>query len=280
MRIMLKKNIAKIWKGYTKTAEFFGNDTTAKCRILTYHSVHPNHPRAVKPDDFERQMKYLADNDFKVIPLQKLLTMADSCDAEKTIILTFDDGYADNFNCAYPILRYFDLPATIFLTTRYIRSGKDQFPTSEGKLYKNLEMLTWRQVEIMSERKIDFGSHTHLHTDATTIDRSEFENQLLESRTLIKNHIQKNVELFCFPFGKEREDAADVLQKTGFKAACGTMWGTFLPGRVNLFSIPRCEIVHEDSFEDFVDKVNGCWDYIRYVHLFRKRFGRVAAVYT
>lgn len=96
--------------------------------ILIYHRVSPrrdNRPlEPLSPQSFERQMKYFSQN-FEILPLEKLakLIVKGGPLPEKAVVMTFDDGYKDNYHYAYPVLKKYNIPATIFLTTGHIGTG-------------------------------------------------------------------------------------------------------------------------------------------------------------
>ena len=282
MRHALKENLAKFWGKSKKIVNLFGSRPQGTCRILTYHSVHPHHPRSVRPTEFEKQVKFLSDNNFKVISFVELLKMHQDPNCpqnEKYVILSFDDGYADNFTYAFPILKDYGLPAAVFLATRYIKKNKNFKPADEGILYKNLEMLDWKQMEKMAAEKIEFGSHTHHHIDSGIIARNLFEKEIIISKGLIEKYLRKPVNTFSYPFGKIHPDGQAILKNNGFKTACTTSWGIFRIGTDNPLKARRCEIVNEDSIEDFRLKIEGDWDYMEYVHFLRGQVKKIAAVF-
>lgn len=121
----LKKSFAKQWKVLSKLRETAHEGSFIKnFRILMYHTIHPSCPLSIRPANFERQMKYLTDNKYRVVSLDRLQDVLDSEEKGNFIILSFDDGYADNFDYAFPILKNFNLPAIIFLATRFINQDK------------------------------------------------------------------------------------------------------------------------------------------------------------
>ncbi len=101
--------------------------TKYQVAILMYHRVSPNvapwnNSYNVHPRIFEKEIQFLIENGFNILPLEQLLDMV--CNERiahpLSISITFDDGYKDNFKYAYPILKKYNIDATIFLTTRYI----------------------------------------------------------------------------------------------------------------------------------------------------------------
>ncbi len=153
--------------------------------ILMYHHVneHKGDIVTISPSDFEKQMAYIKDN-FNTIHLNELLSYLEKGERfpPRTCVITFDDGYYDNFAYAYPILKKYNLKATIFVTTsrigekRYIYTIKDHYtanlegaimtctslPTKKGMGAGNF--LTWKELEEMEKtRIIDIQSHTVTH---------------------------------------------------------------------------------------------------------------------
>ncbi|MEW6244072.1 MAG: polysaccharide deacetylase family protein [Bacillota bacterium] len=98
--------------------------------VLGYHSVHPDHPLAVRPDMFRERIRFLKEN-FEVISLAEYVRRKLTGElTEGTAAVTFDDGYEDNYRYAYPVLKEFSCPATLFLVTRSIQNR--QGCSSEG----------------------------------------------------------------------------------------------------------------------------------------------------
>lgn len=123
---MLKKilNLA----GSMKLVDIFANGSKSKVAILTYHRISNKcddwslNPLPVK--SFKEHLKFLT-NSYNIISLDDLVDLVIKREPvqEKTVVLTFDDGYKDNYTNAYPLLQKYDIPATIFLTSKLIGSG-------------------------------------------------------------------------------------------------------------------------------------------------------------
>ena len=118
--------------------------------ILAYHSIHPHiyHPLSVSPAHFEKQLKYIATH-CNVIPLSQLVSdlKCHKTLQENTVAISFDDGYSDNYEFAFPLLKKYNLPATIFLVTNYIDKRIKVSPFAQHS-------LNFKQLEEMSAFKI------------------------------------------------------------------------------------------------------------------------------
>jgi peptidoglycan/xylan/chitin deacetylase (PgdA/CDA1 family) len=118
--------------------------------VLMYHSIaeDPGSTLSVAPENFRKQIEYLNKAGYTVISLDELVTgiLAGNRFTGKEVVLTFDDGFEDNYIKAFPLLSKYDMPAIIFLETANI-GVQDRY-------------LTWEQIRVMSKNNIAFGAHT------------------------------------------------------------------------------------------------------------------------
>jgi peptidoglycan/xylan/chitin deacetylase (PgdA/CDA1 family) len=176
--------------------------------VLMYHSIGANDRFfTVKPADFEEQMSYLHRQRFNVVSLATLEQYLKQGDIPvKTIVLTFDDGYEDNFSIAWPILRKYNFPATIFLATD-LPAKTDQ-----------LALLNSEQMKALATSGlIDFEPHTAHHLKLTKIDLTETEQEIVSSREAIDNRFTKKSAYFAYPHGRYNNQIAEMLKKLGFR---------------------------------------------------------------
>lgn len=128
--------------------------------ILVYHHVSQSTPKAtsVSPDTFRQHMQYLADN-HQVLPLEDVIKALQKNQPlpDKTVVITFDDGYKNIFENAHPILKEFAFPYTVFVNPPLI--GKANY------------QLDWQQVKLMSAENASFANHgkQHQHLDRKSV---------------------------------------------------------------------------------------------------------------
>lgn len=220
---------------YLKDKIFFGKSGS----ILMYHSIgRAKEFHVVNPNEFEWQMGYLKDKGFKIISLAELVDKikSESKIESKTVIITFDDGYEDNFLSAFPILKKFGFPASIFLTTgnidnkKYINSREVHLP-----------MLDWNQIKEMHDSGlIDFEPHTVSHPKLSEIPSDQAESEIKNSKSEIEGKLNKKCRFFCYPFGDYSAEVKKIVSDN-FDAAVTVKRG-FIGSGSNILELERNSI--------------------------------------
>jgi Predicted xylanase/chitin deacetylase len=212
--------------------------------VLMYHSVADNDEFfTVKPSEFERQMKFLKENNFEVIDLEELINL-DFEGAKNKVILTFDDGYEDNFLNVFPILKKYNFPATIFVNTDLI--GKEIIARKGTKM----KILSESQIQEMTKSGIiKFGSHSHRHLKLSKLSEAEIEKELKTSEEILEKITDQKIISLAYPYGDYDERVKNIATKF-FEILC-----TILKGQVKnknqLLELPRNSIDSKVSFSQF-----------------------------
>lgn len=203
--------------------------------ILMYHSINPaSNPYMelliVSPKIFERQMRFLKEHNYNVISLNEVAAMIKNKKKipPKTIAITFDDGYKDNYIYAFPILKKYNLPATIFIIVNEV--GRP-------------DRLSWDDIATMQAcGLITFGSHTltHPYLPDTGLERV-IEKELRDSKKILEEKLGEKVDIFCYPGGRFNPKIKEATIAAGYQAAVATKPGK---GFVNddLFALKRLRI--------------------------------------
>jgi peptidoglycan/xylan/chitin deacetylase (PgdA/CDA1 family) len=132
----------------------------------------------------------------------------------KSVAITFDDGYLDNYVNAYPYLKKCHLPATIFIATAYVQKRMHL-----GNLH--LPMLSWNEIVEMINNNINIGAHTASHPDLSRIDIQSAKREILESKIEIEKETGKKVDYFAYPYGRYENDVINLVRRLGFRCAFG-----------------------------------------------------------
>jgi peptidoglycan/xylan/chitin deacetylase (PgdA/CDA1 family) len=166
--------------------------------IISYHCISKaesgNLTMYVSPQTFEKQIKYIKDNGYTPISFGDI-NNADKI--HKPVIITFDDGYEDNFTNAYPILRKYKVKATVFLIADFI--GKPNY-------------LSISQINSMKDI-IDFESHTMSHRRLTDLNPEQMEYEISKSKTTLENLLNKKIDVIAYPYGSYNEKTIEITKK-------------------------------------------------------------------
>ncbi|MFC1466718.1 MAG: polysaccharide deacetylase family protein [Candidatus Brachytrichaceae bacterium NZ_4S206] len=207
----------------TATATPVRLPASARVPILMYHYISEPPPGAdryridlsVTPQDFERQLQYLAENGYTTISLYDLyahLTLGRSL-PPKPIVLTFDDGYRDHYEHAFPLLQKYGMRGTFFITTDFINFG-------------NPNHLTWEMVKEMSAAGMDIESHARTHRDLRNRDFQFLVWEILGPIEQITAHTGKRPRFFCYPSGRYDDAVIRMLRSVQTWAAVTTEHGS------------------------------------------------------
>ncbi len=201
-----------------------------KIPILFYHKISRPNPKAkvldlyVTPYNFRRQMRYLKWRGYKTISLDDLFKWLSFGETlpKRPIILTFDDGYEDNYTYAFPILKEFGFTATIFLITKDI-GGFSGWVDSEETIKEPI--LSWEKIKDMSDYGIDFQPHTHTHPSLPKLDEQKIREEVVVSKEIIEKELKKEADFLCYPYGHFDSKTEQVLREVGYKGALTTKRG-------------------------------------------------------
>ena len=214
--------------------------------ILMYHQIekHPkNQVLFVSPENFSSQMKFLKEKDYKVISLKELAYCLQRGERfpKKSVLITFDDGYRNNYTNAYPVLKKYGFPATIFLIVK--RIGKEGY-------------LSYKEIEEMKNGGIDFGSHTLGHPNLTQISTVGARKEILLSKKILEKRLKEPIDFFCYPYGATNEKVAEIVRDSGYKMAfCTKGRGDRFP-YYDLYTIPRIRVSSRDNLLSFRIKLS------------------------
>ncbi|HMA67291.1 MAG TPA: polysaccharide deacetylase family protein [Desulfosalsimonadaceae bacterium] len=201
-------------------------------RAFVYHHVgmDEKYPStSVSEEQFRRQLAYLKNHDYTVLPLGRALDLLYSGKKvpEKTAVITLDDGYRSVWENALPLLEQFGYRATIFVATANVG----------GSNYMN-----WEQITKLQQRGFEIGNHSHSHAYFVNKPREgikeAFEADLQRSHELFRRHLNKVPELYAYPFGEYCPEMAGILKEYDYQAAAAQRSGVIYGGS-SRFALPR-----------------------------------------
>lgn len=234
-----------------------GEAVTERLPILMYHRVAPSGGAAlaqyrVTPEAFARQLAYLADNGFyTVTPDQWRRRAVDRRPLPgRAVMLTFDDGYRDFADHAWPLLQRHGFGATVFLVSERV-GGVNEWDAAAGE---RLPLLDWRDARRLASEGVAFGSHAATHRRLTSLPPTDVADELLRSRASLEAGLGRSVTSVAYPYG-DRDRVVEHLA-----GAAGYVFGfSCRPGKAAfdapLLSLPRVEVMGGDAIEAFIAKV-------------------------
>ncbi len=221
--------------------------------IIMYHRIDDRaevSKLSVMPESFKRQMSFLKRHNYNVVRLEELPDLLESGKIPyKTIAITFDDGYENNYENAYPVLKEIGLPATIFISPGLI--GRENF-------------LTWNQVVEMSESGvISIGSHTMSHAYLPDLSQQYLDREIFDSKRSIESHTRREVDSFSYPVGGFNKPIRDKVIKAGYKIAVATNPGKEYP-KHDIYAMKRVRISRtSDNLFVFWIETSGFYTWIK-----------------
>ena len=215
--------------------------------ILMYHDIQSecfNNLFTVSEKNFLNQINYINNTNYDVVNIDLNLNK------KRNLSITFDDGYINNYYKALPILLNYNLPATIFLTS--------------SKIDKDPKFLTSKHIKEMSNLGINFGIHGHIHQSFTDLNDKELKINILSSKKIIEDIIQKKVEVLSYPNGKFDNRVKEIMNDCNIKFGFCSKSSTYSYDNIDfdLYSIPRVCIWSLDNNFSFKNKLKGKWDYL------------------
>jgi len=198
---------------------------------------------SVTPENFEAQLAYLKENGYTTIHLRDLAYVLAGWRnlPPKPIIITFDDGYVDNYTNAFPLLKKYGFTATFSIVTDPFDFGDPRY-------------MSWDNIIEMHAAGMEIGAHTKRHYDLRTNDMDLLVYEILGSKEAIEARINEPVRVFVYPSGKYTPLTEKVVASANYWVALTTAYGaeeTF----ATRFELPRIRMRGTDTIKTFAAKL-------------------------
>jgi peptidoglycan/xylan/chitin deacetylase (PgdA/CDA1 family) len=225
--------------------------------VLAYHAVSERWPAdlSVTPERFAAQLTLLTERGYRGATLQQALS---DPPAEKTVAVTFDDGFRSVATLAFPILRRHGLPATVFVPTDHVGTGEPmRWPGIDqwlgGEHEPELLPLGWDELAMLAGAGWEVGSHTRSHPRLTRIDDAGLEDELRGSRESCERRLSLPCRTLAYPYGDHDRRVVAAARAAGYEAAC-TLPEDFRSDDV--LRTPRVGVYHGDGDDVFRLKIS------------------------
>jgi peptidoglycan/xylan/chitin deacetylase (PgdA/CDA1 family) len=219
--------------------------------ILMFHYISEPPPGAnelrrdlsVSPESFSAQLERLRSEGYTSISMRDLvmhIRIGQPLPA-KPLMLTFDDGHADHYTNAFPILRQHGFSGTFYVITGYADEGRE-------------EHLNWPQIVEMAEAGMEIGVHSLTHPDLRDQTLDYVVWQTLGPKQAIESRIPQAVTSFCYPFGLYDNQVVSVINSAHYWTGVTTQQGT-LHTSDNLYAVERVRVRGEDDVDDLMLRI-------------------------
>lgn len=229
---------------------------TGRTAILMYHAFDANQENAsrfvVPVECFAEQLEWLKRNEYNVIRLRDYLCGLEQgqLPPARTVILTFDDGYLDQWTHAVPLLQQGRMPATFFIVSGKVSAVQDW---DESEL-RGRTLMDWHALKTLARHGMEIGAHTRTHPHLTEIANEHALQELDGSRADLEQALGISVQVAAYPYGEQNTAIQALAQASGFIASCTVRRG-LNPLAAPPHALHRIEIMGTDSLQDFACKV-------------------------
>ena len=225
--------------------------------ILMYHSISNNKSSlSVSVDKFYKQMKLMNNLGYETINFNQIDTVKG-----KQFIITFDDGYEDNFLNALPILNRFNFKATCFFVANCF-NGHNIWDNNKDDFSK-LKIMSEDQVKLWLQNGMMIGSHSFSHKDLIQINKKEKMNEFNLSKKIFKEKLDIDVQVFSYPYGSYDNETISVI-KDYYKYAVTTKRSRYKKNTFDKFLLPRVPINKNDNLFKFFLKIKTPYEDLKY----------------
>lgn len=197
---------------------------TGRVPILMYHSISDGEvaprfqPYVVRPSTFRQQMARIRENGCTALSVSGFIrARAKGGLPERSVVITIDDGFADFYQNALPVLMKYGLTATLYIVTGCV-GGRCAWLDYAGEGHR--PVLTWDQIREISTCGIECGAHSHSHPELDVLPAAAARKEILESRAALEACLGWPVASFAYPYGKYCRKVREMVQGAGFTSAC------------------------------------------------------------
>lgn len=238
--------------------------------IIMYHRVVDSpdevgvHGTYVTKELFKKHMQVLKDNGYRTVTFKELaedhLLTKRFDKGNKFVVLTFDDGYEDNYRVMFPILKEFGAKAVIFLLSESKYNEWDVNNPQNPE--KRFDLMSEEQVKEMAAYGVEFGAHTKSHPYLSSLPIEEAREQIVQCKQKLEQTYGQPFITFAYPYGDLNDEVKSEVRKAGFTFAVSTDSGEINVDS-DLFQIRRIGIFPRNSMLTFRRKISGYYNFIK-----------------
>jgi peptidoglycan/xylan/chitin deacetylase (PgdA/CDA1 family) len=232
--------------------------SAAKIPILMYHEIASRQDStsqlAVPPESFAAQLAYLREEGFTTISVAKLASALAGEPGRlpaRPIVITFDDGFADFYDAALPVLQRYGFTATVFVTTGWVAdAGPHEAGNRPGR------MLAWSQIREAAEAGMEISAHSHAHPQLDQLSPGTLRKELVTSKALLEDGLSRAVPGLAYPYGYSNARVRRIVREVGYAYACA-VGNTMAGPQQEILALSRLTIRRSTSLTKFGMIVRG-----------------------
>ena len=238
--------------------------------VIMYHRVVKDesekgiHGTWVEAERFRAHLQYLKDHGYETVTFEDLRNggyrKRFDHDHKKWVMLTFDDGYVDNYTTAFPLLQEFGFKAVIFLLSHRDYNAWDADDQEHPE--KKLPLMSKEMVDEMAAYGIEFGAHTKTHPRLTHIPLEQARDEIFTCKKTLEEKYGRPFSTFAYPYGDLNDEIKAMVKEAGFDFAVATDSGDVVFD-ADLFQIRRIAIFPKNSMLTFKRKASGYYNFIK-----------------
>jgi len=210
-------------------------------RVVEERSTDENRELEITPDFLTSTIENHLQQGYRFVSIDQVCDILQGKDKGKPFIcLTFDDGYRDTYEVAYPLLKSFNVPFVVYLTTGFVDN------ISKMWWYNSTDALIWEQIKEMDRDPIcTIGAHTLSHPRLSELSYEEALKEIVESRNRLEEKLGHKVNHFSYPYGDYNTDTIDIVKQCGFASNLRAWGGTIRKGDFSMLELPRIELIQD-----------------------------------
>jgi len=247
-----------VWDGAeARRAEVQARESVEQLPILNYHRIATDGPPGLaryrtSPERFHEQMRWLRRQGYHAVTSSELARHAASGQPlrGRPVLITFDDGYRDFHDTAWPILQAHDFIAEIFIVTDHV-GGAAQWDAGLGP---PAPLMGWDEIQELGAAGFRFGSHMASHSHMNTLSSREIVREAVRSRALLERALGTSCTSIAAPFGEASDRFVRIAARCGYETGVTTEPG-FAHLRSDPLRLPRIEVLGHWSLEQFAGAV-------------------------
>jgi peptidoglycan/xylan/chitin deacetylase (PgdA/CDA1 family) len=226
-----------------------------------YHSVSHHADQRyrsfnISPDQFVEQMQYVAAQGYTPITVTQFagaLTGSGLALPHRPVVLTFDDGFADFYDNALPVLREYGFTATLYIPTAYV-GGTSRWLKREGEAAR--PMLSWDQITEIQAYGIECGAHSHTHLELDVLPESAAHDEIVHSKNILDQHLARPVSSFAYPYGYYTTRMRQMVRVAGYTSACAVRYRTSSTAD-DPYTLARLMVTPQTGLDGFAQMLSG-----------------------